>query len=574
MKLQNTNIKPWVDFYDKGVPKTFKYPNKMLWEFMLENIDKYPNSPAYEYYGTKVSFKKFKLEIEEAARGLKELGVKKDDIVTIISPNIPEAIILFYAINMVGAVSNMIHPLSAVKEIENYLCMTNSKYVFTIDVTLDKVLEIRSNTFIDKIVVMSPSNKMNKIVKTVYNLTQKKVKVPYEKDFIISWNDFIDFGYLYDGKFIYKRDTDDPAVIMFSGGTSGKPKGIILSNKNFNAPTMQTGSMIEPAGPGDSILTIMPVFHAFGLDVCIHTPLSKGVKCTLIPIFNYKKFARLIKQYKPNFVVGVPSLLETMINDESIKDMDLSFVKDIIVGGDVLTDQLKKSVDKFMKSHGSNATARVGYGLTEGSGPSTLMPRKIQPKESIGIPCQDMNYRIINPETLEVLGANEVGEIIISGPNVMIGYLNDPEENKKVFLKDKKNLWLRTGDMGKMDENGFVYFSQRLKRIIVSSGYNVYPSQIESVISKHPLVKEVCVVSKPHPYKMYVAKAFITLNKDVIFKDKVKKEIKDLCKEYLPKYSLPYEYEFRDELPRTNIGKIAYKTLEEEEKNKELKKDV
>ena len=348
MKLQNTNIKPWVDFYDKGVPKTFKYPNKMLWEFMLENIDKYPNSPAYEYYGTKVSFKKFKLEIEEAARGLKELGVKKDDIVTIISPNIPEAIILFYAVNMVGAVSNMIHPLSAVKEIENYLCMTNSKYVFTIDVTLDKVLEIRSNTFIDKIVVMSPSNKMNKIVKTVYNLTQKKVKVPYEKDFIISWNDFIDFGYLYDGKFIYKRDTDDPAVIMFSGGTSGKPKGIILSNKNFNAPTMQTGSMIEPAGPGDSILTIMPVFHAFGLDVCIHTPLSKGVKCTLIPIFNYKKFARLIKQYKPNFVVGVPSLLETMINDESIKDMDLSFVKDIIVGGDVLTDQLKKSVDKFM----------------------------------------------------------------------------------------------------------------------------------------------------------------------------------------------------------------------------------
>lgn len=574
MKLLNLNTKPWIEFYDEGVPKSFKYPNMMLWEFMLKNIDKYPNSVAYEYYGTKVSFKKFKLEIEEAARGLKELGVNKNDIVTIISPNIPEAIILFYAVNMVGGISNLIHPLSAVKEIENYLNMTKSKYVFTIDVTLDKILEIKKNTLIEKIVVMSPSNKMNKVVKTVYNLTQKKVKIPYEKDYIINWNNFIDFGYLYDGKYIVKKDTNDAAVIMFSGGTSGKPKGIVLSNKNFNAPTMQTGSMIEPAGPGDSILTIMPIFHAFGLNVCIHTPLSKGVKCILIPLFNYKKFARLIKQYKPNFVVGVPSLLETMISDESIKDLDLSFIKDIIVGGDTLPYEIKKEIDDFLNKHGSNATARVGYGLTEGSGPSSLLPRNKQPKDSIGIPCQDMNYRIIDPITLEVKKENEEGEIVISGPNVMLGYLNDPNENKKVFIKDKKNIWLRTGDMGRMDKNGFIYFSQRLKRIIISSGYNVYPSQIETIISKHPLVKEVCVVSKPHPYKVNVAKAFIVLNKDIIFKDKIKNEIKNLCKENLPKYSLPYEYEFRDELPRTNIGKIAYKILEDKEKNKELKKDI
>ncbi len=574
MKQPNINTRPWIDFYDKGIPKAFNYPNKMLWEFMLEGIDNYPNSPAYEYYGTKVSFKKFKLEIEEAARALKELGVEKDDIVTVIAPNMPEAIIIFYAINMVGAISNMIHPLSAVKEIENYLQMTKSKYVFTVDICLEKVLSIIEKTLVSSVVVMDPSNKMNKIVKIAYNLTQKKVKIPYEKDYLISWNDFIDFGYLYDGKYIVKRDTDDPAVILFSGGTTGKPKGILLSNKNFNAPTMQTGSMINPAGPGDSILTIMPIFHAFGLDVCIHTPLSKGVKCTLIPVFNYKKFARLIKQYKPNFIVGVPTLLETMITDEIISDMDLSFVKEIIVGGDVLTDSLKKKIDKFMATHGSSATARVGYGLTEGSGPSTLMPRKIQPKESIGVPCQDMDYKIIDPKTLETKNINEEGEIIISGPNVMIGYLNDKEENEKVFLKEKNKIWLRTGDMGRMDENGFVYFSQRLKRIIVSSGYNVYPSQIESIISKHQQVEECCVVSKPHPYKVNVAKAFIVLNNENVNKDKIKKEIKKLCEEYLPKYSIPYEYEFRDSLPRTNIGKIAYKDLEEEEKHKELKKDI
>lgn len=572
MKQKNTNIRPWVDFYDKGVPKTFEYPNMMLWEYMLNNMEEYPNSIAYEYYGTKVSFRKFKKEIEECARSLKEIGVKTGDIVTVIAPNIPEAIILFYAINMAGAVSNMVHPLSAKKEIESYLRMTKSKYVFALDMAIENIVEVKENTYIDKLIVLSASNKMNSIVKFAYNLTQKKSKIPNE-DYIMSWSDFIDFGYLYDGEYKIKRDMYDDAIILFSGGTSGKPKGIVLSNNNLNAPTMQTGSMIEPAGPGDSILTIMPVFHALGLDVCVHTPLSKGVKCVLIPIFNYKKFARLIKQYKPNFIVGVPALLETMVNDESIQDMDLSFIKDIIIGGDILSDTIKKKVDKFMKSHGSSATARVGYGLTEGSGPSTLMPRKIQPKESIGLPCQDMDYKIINPNTLETLEPNQEGEIVISGPNVMKGYLNDPEEDKNVFIKEKNKVWLRTGDMGHMDENGYVYFTQRLKRIIVSSGYNVYPSQIESIISKHALVKEVCVVAKPHPHKSYVAKAFIVLNKEVSDISDIKSEIKNLCKEYLPKYSIPYEYEFRSELPRTKLAKIAYKELEDEEKDKPLRKD-
>lgn len=572
MKQKNTNTRPWINFYDKGIPKTFEYPNLMLWEYMLKNMEEYPNSVAYEYYGTKVSFKKFKNEIEECARSLREIGVKEGDIVTVIAPNMPEAIILFYGINMAGAVSNMVHPLSAKKELESYLKMTKSKYVFALDITIDKIMEIKENTYIDKLVILSASNRMNSIVKFAYNLTQKKSKIPNE-DYIISWNDFIDFGYLYDGEYKIKRDMYDDAIILFSGGTSGKPKGIVLSNNNLNAPTMQTGSMIEPAGPGDVILTIMPVFHALGLDVCVHTPLSKGVKCVLIPIFNYKKFARLIKQYKPNFIVGVPALIETMVSDESIKDMNLSFIKDIIIGGDVLADNTKKKIDKFMKSHGSTATARVGYGLTEGSGPSTLMPRKIQPKESIGLPCQDMDYKIINPNTLETLEPNQEGEIVISGPNVMKGYLNEPEENKNVFIKEGNKTWLRTGDMGHMDENGYVYFTQRLKRIIVSSGYNVYPSQIESIILKHNLVKEVCVVAKPHPHKSYVAKAFIVLKRDGNDLDEVKSEIKSLCKEYLPKYSIPYEYEFRDELPRTKLAKIAYKELEDEEKDKPLRKD-
>lgn len=567
MKQLNTNIKKsWIDFYDEGVPKSIDYPNKMMWEVINEASIKYSNKLAYEYYGTSVSFKKFMREIEEAARALKAIDVKSGDVVTIISPNIPQAIVMFYAINMVGAIANMVHPLSAVNEIDNYLSMSKSKFVMAVDISVDKVLKVVNRDVVKRIVVMNVSEKMNRITKFAYEITKgKNVKIPYDDDIILSWNSFLDFGYMYDGEIKFKRDANLPAVILYSGGTTGTPKGIVLSDMNFNSVTMQTGSMIQPVNPGESILTIMPIFHAFGLDVCIHTPLSLGVKCILIPTFNFKKFGRLIKQYKPNFIVGVPILLETMINDEKLQDMDLSFIKCIITGGDVISVKLKKRIDEFMNSHGSSATARPGYGLTEGCGASCLLPNNIQPEGSIGVPVQDVLYKIVDPDTGESVNSGEIGEILISGPSVMLGYLDNKEETDKVLTKDKDGkVWLHTGDMGKMDDNGFVYFVQRLKRVIVSSGYNLYPSHIEEVILKNPLVKNVCVIGIPHPYKTQVAKAFIVLSENIVGNDSIKRELKKHCEKYLAKYSIPYEFEFRDELPMTNVGKVNYKILEEE----------
>lgn len=568
-KQQNLSINaPWTEFYDEGVPRSIDYPDKMLWEMVSESAERNPSNPAYEYYGNSITFKRLMYEIEESARSLKAFGVKEGDKVTIISPNMPQAIVLFYAINMVGAVSNMVHPLSAEKEIENFINLSNSKLIFTLDIAYPKVLNVVKNTNI-KVVVMSISEKMNKITRLAYKLTQKKVKVNYNDENIFSFSSFIDFGYMYDGKYKVKRKSEDEAVILYSGGTTGESKGIVLSNNNFNAATLQTGSMIMPAGPGDSVLTIMPIFHAFGLDVCVHTPLVFGVKCTLIPVFNYKTFGRLIKQYKPNFIVGVPTLLNSMINDPILEDMDLSFVKDIITGGDAVNPELKRKVDTFMKKHNSNATVRPGYGLTEGAGASSLLPRNKQKEGSTGVPCQDCYYMITKPNTLEELPFNEVGEICISGPNVMIGYLSDKEETNKVLEKDSKGrTWLHTGDLGKMDSDGFIYFTQRLKRVIISSGYNLYPSHIESIIRKHPLVSEVCVIGKPHPYKNEVAKAFITLINNDVNKDKVIKEIKKLTSEYLAKYSIPYEYEVLETMPRTNLGKIDFKFLEKKETKK------
>lgn len=570
-RKQNINIKkPWVDFYDEGVPKSIDYPDLMLWEMINESVLRNPTNIAYEYYGTNVTFKKLMFEIEEAARSLKAIGVNEDDVVTICSANIPQAIVSFYAINMVGAIANMIHPLSAVKEIENYLVMSKSKYVITMDIACDKIIQVLDKTNVEKIVVISAADKMNKFVKAAYKLTQgRKIHVPYDKDIIISWNSFLDFGYMYDGKYKVKRSTESPAVILYSGGTTGNPKGIVLSNLGFNSETLQTGSMIQPVNSGDSLLTIMPIFHAFGLDVCVHTPLYFGVKCILIPIFNYKKFGRLIKQYKPNFIVGVPTLLETMINDPGLQEMDLSFIKDIIAGGDTISAPLKKQVDDFMKNHGSVATVRTGYGLTEGSGPSCLLPKNKQPENSIGVPCQDMAYKIIDIKTGKDLPYNNEGEICIAGPSVMLGYLDNEEETNKTLVEDKNGVvWLHTGDIGKMDEDGFVYFTQRLKRIIISSGYNLYPAHIEKIIESHPSIETACVVAVPHPYKTQVAKAFMVVKPGVNASDDLKKEIKKLCEKYLAKYSIPYYYEFRDELPRTMVGKVDYKVLEDEEKEK------
>lgn len=568
MKQLNIEIdKPWVDFYDEDVPKSIVYPNKMMWEVIQDSVLRNPNKLAYEYYGTSVSFKKFMFEIEEAARALKSIGVSQGDVVSIVSPNIPQAIVLFYAVNMVGAIANMIHPLSAVDEIRNYLDMSKSSFVFVVDIAALNVLKVVDRNFVKRIVVMNVSEKMNKITKFVYECTKgKSVKVPYDDELILSWNSFLDFGYMFDDEFKVHRDPNECAVILYSGGTTGTPKGIKLSDMNFNSVTLQTASMIQPVIPGQSILTIMPIFHAFGLDVCIHTPLSLGVKCILIPTFNFKKFGRLIKQYKPNFIVGVPTLLETMINDEKLQEMDLSFVKCIITGGDVISVKLKNRVDKFMKDHGSSATARPGYGLTEGCGASCLMPANFQPEGSIGVPCQDVLYRIVDPVSGFNVTYGQEGEILISGPSVMLGYLNNDEETDKVLVKDSNGrVWLRTGDIGKMDENGFVYFVQRLKRVIVSSGYNLYPSHIEDVILKNPLVESVCVIGVSHPYKTQVAKAFVVLSKGVVASDNIKRELRNHCEKFLAKYSIPYMFEFIDELPKTNVGKIAYKVLEEQE---------
>ena len=569
LKKKNKLKRPWTRYYTDRVPAELNYEDISMYELIEKTAQKYPNNYAYEYYGKNVTYASFMNKIKEVALALKEMGVNENDKVTICMPNTPEGIISFYAINMIGAVANMIHPLSGEKEIESFLNMSESKYLISIDVAINKIDNILNNTKLERVVVCSVAESLDLFKSSLYWLKSgRKIKIP-KNNVYISWKDFLFFGSDFDGEYRVKKHSKDLALILYSGGTTGSQKGIMLSNLNFNALAMQSHLMCDPSKEGDSVLSILPLFHGFGLGVCIHTPLHIGMKCILVPAFNYKKFPNLIKKYKPNFIAAVPSLYENLIKSDSIGNKELSNLVCVISGGDTLTPDLKRKVDLYLESHGSSAKIRQGYGLTEASGASCLLPTNFYRENAIGIPFPDTYYKIVKIGTHDEAPYGEDGEICIHGPSVMMGYLNNEEETIQVLRKhDDGNVWLHTGDIGWMDETGVVYFRQRLKRIIISSGYNVYPSYIENIINSHPSVLTSTVIGVSHPHKVQVAKAFIVLKDEVKLNEEVRKSIKRHCEKYIAKYSLPYEYEFRKSLPKTLVGKVAYTKLMEEEKNK------
>ena len=567
--MKNSKIKtPWYDFYD-GVKPHLEYPNISMYNMLENSMKKREDYISYNYYGTKKTYKEFNAQIDRCARSLKSLGVKASERVSICMPNTPEAIIAFYAINKIGAVANMIHPLSAENEIKHFLNASKSKYVIVIDIAFNKINHIANDTNLKKCIVVSVKNSMPMYLKIVYQLTKGR-KIKLEKsDLNFSWNDFIKLGEDYNKKIKSDFKGNDVAAILYSGGTTGYPKGIELTNLNFNALAIQSFEACQCLKEKDNVLSIMPIFHGFGLGICIHTVQYFGGTSILLPQFSSKTFDKLLKKYKPNIIVGVPTLYEALLKNKNLDGYDLSFLKCVISGGDSLSIGLKEKVDIFLKEHGANTQIREGYGLTECVTGSCLTPMNYYRKGSIGIPYPDTYYKIVKPNTDEELPFGEEGEILISGPSVMKGYLDDEKETKLTLRKHKDGLtWMHTGDLGYMDKDGFIYFKQRLKRIIISSGYCLYPQYIENIIDSHPKVLMSCVIGIEHPYKVQVAKAFIVLRNGYTANDELLKEIKEHCEKNLARYSWIAEYEFRSELPKTLAGKIAYSKLEEEERVK------
>ena len=567
---KKTESCPWFKYYkEDGIPETLEFPDCSMVDMIIETAEKYPDNVAYSYYGHKVTYKNFVKKIEKAARALKNYGVKEGDRVTICMPNTPEGITMVYAVNMVGAVCNMVHPLSSEKELEYYIKVAESKYVLVIDAVFDKIYRLRDTAGLERIIVVRPSDGLGFLKQQLYRLLHvKKVRLPANDGRVVLWEDFIANSYFYQGNYHEERGGEDLAIIMYSGGTTGAPKAVMLSNLNINAESICDATMIRQIKPGATVLSILPLFHCFGLGVCIHTPLCKGMGCDLIPAFSHKLFADILRKNAPSFIVGVPTLFEALTNTK-LGPTDLSSVTAVICGGDTLDSNLRDRVNEFLAAHGSKAKIRVGYGLTEGSGAVCLSPEDSFSDGIIGAPMPNTLFKIVKPETEKEMPTGEDGEICISGPLVMMGYLGDEEETNKVIKLHKDGrVWLHTGDIGHFGEDGLVYFGQRLKRMIISSGYNIYPTHIESIINSHEGVMTSIVIGIDHPHKGQVPKAFIVLKEGYKPGKKVEREIRELLERNIPIYALPVAYEFRDELPKTLVGKVAFKKLSDEEKDK------
>lgn len=556
---------PWEKYYSKE-ELNIDIPALSIYQMLEESAKNHFNLVAIEYMGKNISYKQFLQLIDKCARAFLQMGIKEKDVVTICMPNTPETLISFYAINKIGAIANMIHPLSSEEEIKHYLKETNSCAFIMIDVCYEKVRNVIDDTCVKKTIVVSARNSMPFLLGVGYLVTQGyKIKKPRHDDNYISWNEFLLKGYLYRNQVDVKCSNKEPSVILHSGGTTGNPKGILLSDYNFNALVEQAKVIFNDLRPGDSILDILPNFHGFGLGVSMHLPLCLGMKLILIPQFNAKKLDELIVKYHPAALTGVPTLYEAMMSNPGMKHVSLSCLKYVVSGGDSLTISMFKRLNEFLREHGANVKVLQGYGMTESLAATAVSHGESYREGSIGIPFPGNYFKMVYPGTQDEVPIGEDGEICVCGPTVMIGYLNNEKETNEVLQIHKdRNIWLHTGDIGCMDENGILYFKQRLKRMIITSGYNVYPQHIENVIEEHEAVLNCTVVGIPHPYKVEVAKAYIVLKDEYKAKRSVKKSIEEHCKKNLAKYSIPYEYEYREALPKTLLGKVNYRELEKE----------
>ena len=557
---------PWKDCMG-DVPMHLDYFEGTMFEMLEQIAQQYPNYVAYRFMGKATTYKQLVQKIEVCAKALKTIGIREGDKVTIAMPNCPQAVCLFYAVNLVGGIANMIHPLSAEKEIEFYLNESQSVTAITLDQFCHKFERIRQNTGVVNIIIARIRDELSRPIKVGYMLTEgrKIEKIPEDAP-VIMWPEFVRLSKCCFYNYKAQRKADDPAVILYSGGTTGTTKGIVLTNKNFNALSQQVIAANPMFRPGDKMLAAMPIFHGFGLGVCIHTMLTQGGQCILVPRFTPKSYARDLVKHRCNFIAGVPTLYEALLRLPDMEGKDLSCLKGVFSGGDSLSIELKKKFDKFLYDHKAAIQVREGYGTTETVTACCLTPSHLYKEGSIGLPFSDTYIKIVKPGTEEEVPYGEEGEILLAGPTVMKEYMHHPEETAQTLRTHADGLtWVCTGDLGTMDEQGFVYFKGRAKRMIVTSGYNVYPAQIENILDAHELVQMSCVIGIPDPYKMQKVKAFVKLVPGTPADEATKQILLTHCRKHVAKYAMPCDIEFKEDMPKTLVGKVAYRVLEEEE---------
>lgn len=548
---------PWIKNYH-NFPFGDDYPTGTMWECFDSSAAESPDFSAISYMGKEYGYSFVKAEILNTAKAFTALGVKKGTRVAICLPNIPQAVFCLYALSRIGGIAAMIHPLSAEKELTVLLKEAECDYCVILDSFGGKFSDAEKTLPHIKYIVTDPAEYLGCFKSYAYKLLKAR---KYQKDLpknTVKWRDFICNGRKTELPAVTEANRESVALILFSGGTTGVPKGIALSDYNVNAMATQINIIDRNHMRKGRTLAALPIFHGFGLGVCIHAPLINSGTTVLVPKVNTDEISKLLETV--NVFAGVPSLFDAIMQNRY--KPSLKGLLGIYSGGDCMSVGTKRRFNEYLKERGCTAQIQEGYGATECFAASCLTPYFDYSEEGIGFPLPDTYFMICAPDSHEELPRNTDGEICLRGPSVMLGYLGHEEETAKVLRTHSDgNVWLHTGDMGYMDDDGRVYFRQRIKRMIVTNGYNVYPARVEEILEAHPKVRQCCVIGAPDERKGQKVKAFVVPQGECN-EEELLTELKEHLRKHVAKYALPKEIVFLKELPKTKLNKIDYKALE------------
>ena len=558
--------KPWLKYYDAsfiGQP----LPDCTTFEYLYQQNKQHLNEPALEYFGRKITYADLFVNIKKTAAAFRAIGLKKGDIATVVSIMTPEIFYAFYAADLIGATLNLVDPRYSVEGIHDYITEVDSHLLICLSVTYDRCVQAAKRTHVERILVVSPADSLSLPMAIGYKLKNPD-KNHYSSN-VIRWKDFIAGGQGQSTAADPVDPMDHACVVVHTGGTTGSPKGVMLTDRNFNAIAKQFKTYEFLCHRGQTLMNIMPPFIAYGFACGIHLPLTLGIKVVIIPNADASKLGSLVLKYKPQHMFGVPTHYQQLATDPLLKNKDLSFIRMYAAGGDAISVGAEENVNEFLAAHNVEFPMAKGYGMTEVSSAATAAAASITKPGSAGIPLVDTIVSVFEPGTAKELPIGEQGEICICSESIMKGYYHKPEETAAVKqVHPDGRTWVHTGDVGYIDEDGFVFVGSRIKRLIIRpDGFKVFPSMIENAISHHPAVRQCSVVgcvAKDHPQGR-LPFVFVVLDPAAADKKRqILRELRQLCVEELPEYVQPVAYKFISEMPLTPVGKVDYRKLEEQ----------
>lgn len=565
--------KPWLKYYSEEAINT-PLPECSIYEYMWDNNKDYPSDIAINYMGRKITYKELFENIDKTASAFIKAGVKEKEIVTVALPSIPEALYCVYALNKIGAVANMIHPLAGKKETLNYLNEVKSRVAVIFDGAYDTIVNDIDKTSVEKVVVASPADSLPVTLKIAYGLKVKKPQLDGKR--FVDWKSFVR-----DGKGITirnaKKDCHEMAIISHTGGTTGEPKGVMCTDSNINALIYQSFCCFKHDERQHRSLVVLPPFVNYSLVQSMLEMLYLGYTVILLPKYEPEKIWEYFRKYKPNVVLSIPAYWEMLLDEKGAKGTDLSCFEQIYYGGEAMAEKTEKAIDSVLKCYGSKIELLKGLGSTEFMSVASQTYPWCNDVGSVGIPLVFVNCKIVEPETTEELSYDKEGEICFTGPTLMLGYYNNVEAtNEIVKVHSDGKMWLHTGDLGYITEDGVIFVTGRIKRIIMTKGRDgqvtkLFPNRIEKAIYSHQSVETCCVIGIPDKERINFPKAYIVLKQksvNDIDEERIRKEITEICRQNLPDYMVPDEVEIVNDLPRTPRGKVDYRALEQETDDK------